>query len=111
LYARQVYQQFTKTPAMASGLWKRLSRLLHKKHYPMMSSKPTNDGVAEATTSSGGRDYPKDMIIEEHVPDKDLRSKLINTFLNLEELDPNLFRCAYSICARTCAAHIIYCRA
>lgn len=78
---------------MASGVWNRLSRLLHKKHYPMMStsSKPTHGG-GEASTSCGGRDYPKDMIIEEHVPDKDLRSKLVNTFLNLEELDPNLFR-------------------
>lgn len=87
---------------MASRLWTRLSRLLYKKHYPKMStsSKPTTGGAPEASTSSGGRDYPKDMIIEEHVPDKDLRSKLINTFLNLEELDPNLFRCVCGVCAR-----------
>lgn len=58
------------------------------------NDKQRKDDEAPSTSSSGMDKFAVRMIMEDNNADKDFHSKLVDTFLNLEVLDTNLFRFA-----------------
>ena len=70
----------------------------------------TASDAGRADTSNKGSKPVNDTVVstkDDHGDTKDFHSQLTDTFLNLEELDPNLFRCVFRRLLRShcCSAH------